>query len=239
MIYLFDNTKEGFLTAFTLSYGKENVLFASEQTQIPLGEMPVSVETDLSLAARAERRFAALDRGCLRELDLLMRSGQSDHMQIARDYFALIAERGGAVRGMLNRKEVISATECVRKVSFEIHRMHGFVRFMESESSALYAPISPDNDICDLVAPHFLARIPAFPFVIHDVVRKKAAVYDGTRLFLAPLERAEIVLSADESGWRELWKHYYRDVNIPERERLRQMRGYLPVRYRKHMTEFH
>lgn len=61
----------------------------------------------------------------------------------------------------------------------------------------------------------------------------------GEHLFLAPLARAEVTLSADEEGWQRLWKQYYAAVNIPSRERLRQQRGYLPVRYRAFMTEFH
>ena len=79
--------------------------------------------------------------------------------------------------------------------------------------------------------------MPRFPFVIHDVRRKKAAVYDGENVFLAPLEHAEVALTADETAWQNLWKKYYKSVNIPSRERLKQMRGYMPVRYWKFMPE--
>ena len=68
--------------------------------------------------------------------------------------------------------------------------------------------------------------------------RKKAAVYDGEHSFTAPLQKAEILLSADEQDWRALWKNYYESVNIPSRERLKQMRGYMPVRYWKFLSEF-
>ena len=84
----------------------------------------------------------------------------------------------------------------------------------------------------------FRSRLPRFPFVIHDVKRKKAAVWDTEHSFLAPLDRAEIVIAADEDAWQKLWKRYYDSVNIPSRERLKQMRGYLPVRYMKFMPEF-
>ena len=116
--------------------------------------------------------------------------------------------------------------------------MKGFVRFRESASGALYAPLSPDNDIVDLLARHFAKRLPESPFVLHDVKRKKAAVWDGEHLFLAPLQQAEVMLSADEEGWQKLWKTYFSAVNIPSRERIKQQNGYLPKRYRKFMTEF-
>ena len=123
-------------------------------------------------------------------------------------------------------------------MTYEIHRLHGFVRFLESASGALYAPLSPDNDVVDLLVPHFRSRLPEFPFVLHDVKRKKAAVYDGKNTFLAPLEQAEVVLSASEQAWQTLWQRYYKSVNIPQRERLKQMKGYMPVRYWKFMPEF-
>jgi len=130
------------------------------------------------------------------------------------------------------------ADDCIRRVGVEIHRMKGFIRFFETESGALYAACAPDHDIVDLLIPHFRARIPHFPFVIHDVKRKKAAVWDTEHSFLAPLDRAEIIISANENAWQNLWKQYYASVNIPSRERLKQMRGYLPVRYMKFMPEF-
>ena len=144
---------------------------------------------------------------------------------------------GKAVRSRLAEPTVFAATEKIRRVSYEIHRFHGFIRFMETESGALYAPFSPDNDICDLLAPHFRARLPQFPFVLHDVGRKKAAVYDGEHVFVAPLDRADVMISANENDWQALWKKYYAAVNIPSRERLKQMRGYMPARYWKFMPE--
>ena len=174
----------------------------------------------------------------MEDLDYLLRSGMDGHEQVAFRYFKLLAEKKAPVRDMLAEEEVLLASECIRKVTYEIHRMHGFVRFLESASGALYAPLSPDNDVVDLLVPHFRARLPEFPFVLHDVKRKKAAVYDGKNTFLAPLERAEVMLSADEQAWQALWQRYYRSVNIPQRERLKQMKGYMPVRYWKFMPEF-
>ena len=139
---------------------------------------------------------------------------------------------------MLSFEAVRRADDCMRRVGIELHRMKGFLRFFETESGALYAAFSPDNDIVDLLVPHFRARLPRFPFVIHDVKRKKAAVWDTQNVFLAPLDKAEVLIAADENDWQNLWRQYYESVNIPSRERLKQMRGYLPVRYMKFMPEF-
>lgn len=238
MIYFTDGTKENFLTAFLLAYRDEEALLASSKTQLVLGQECVFVKTDLLRAKKAEARLAALDGGCLRELSLLLRSGDARREQIAFAYLKFLTEMQRPVRGMLAESAVLDAIKCLEAVTLEIHRMHGFVRFLECGSGALYAPIAPVHDICDLLVPHFRARFPEFPFVLHDVPRKKAAVYDGKNAFTAPLERAEIVLSADEKEWQALWRRYYRSVNIPSRERLKQMRAELPLRYRPFMTEF-
>lgn len=238
MIYFFDGTKEAFLTALLAAYEDGDAFVTSSQKQLCMGQECVFITADRPRAEKAEKKLLSFDKNCIGELTLLLRSSDNGHEQIAFLYFKLIAEKRCPVRSMLADERVIAATECLRRIKNEIHRMHGFVRFMESKSGALYAPISPDHDICDLLVPHFRARLSGYPFVIHDVPRKKAAVYDGKNTFLAPLERAEIVLSAKETEWQALWQRYYRSVNIPSRERLKQMRGYMPVRYWKFMPEF-
>ncbi len=237
MIYFYDGTKDAFLTAFLIAYPDEDAVLVSHAAQLSIGQRSVFVCADRERARRAEARLKELDKDCLHELDLLLRSGQEDRDAVAFGYFKLIAARGCPVRKMLAEDAVAAAEECIRRVEFEIHRFHGFLRFMECESGALYAPFSPDNDICDLLVPHFRTRLCEFPFVIHDVGRKKAAVFDGKHVFTAPLERAELALSSDEEAWQDLWKKYYKSVNIPSRERLKQMRGYMPVRYWKFIPE--
>lgn len=238
MIYFYDGTKESFLTAFVLSYEDGGAELFSGNAQLSLGQETVFVRADPNRAERAEKRLLSFDAHCMEDLDFLLRSGEEDKDNVALLYFRTIARERRPVRKMLSDDSVLAAQEHIRRIGTELHRFKGFLRFMESASGALYAPISPDHDICDLLLPHFCARFQHFPFVIHDVKRKKAAIYDGNSTFTAPLERAEVVLSADESDWQALWKKYYESVNIPSRERLRQMRGYLPVRYRKFMPEF-
>ena len=238
MTYLTDGTKECFLTAFLLAFSDGDALVSSSPTQLSLGQKTVFVSADAARAARAEERLLSFDKDCMNDLSLLLRSGMSGREQIAFRYFRLLAQQKRPVRDMLAEEDILSASECIRKVTHEIHRLHGFVRFLESASGALYAPLSPVNDVVDLLVPHFRARLTGYPFVLHDVGRRKAAVYDGTHVFTAPLDRAEVALAADEEAWQNLWRKYYRSVNIPSRERLKQMRGYMPVRYWKFMPEF-
>lgn len=238
MIYLYDGTNEGFLTAFLSAYSDPEAQIASDGFQLPIGAEAVTIVTDSEKAEKAKKRLLSFDRRSMHDLSYLLRSGDEDKDEVAFAYMKFLAEQKRPVYEMLSNEAVRRADECIRRVGLEIHRMHGFIRFFETESGALYAAFAPDNDIVDLLVPHFRARLPRFPFVIHDTKRKKAAVWDTENSFLAPLDKAEVVIAADENGWQNLWKQYYQSVNIPSRERLKQMRGYLPVRYMKFMPEF-
>lgn len=236
MFYLFDGTELGFLTAFLEAFSDKDAYVCSRQTQLPLGEL-IFVHTDEERAIKAKKRLTSFDSGFPYELNRLLRAGGADSEQIAFKYFRYLAQEKECVKNRLANPDVFAASQRIKKVNLEIHHLHGFIRFMECESGALYAPFSPDNDICDLLLPHFRARLPEYPFVLHDVTRKKAAVYDGKNSFLATLDKADVLLSANETDWQALFKRYYNAVNIPSRERLKQMRGYMPARYWKFMPE--
>ena len=237
MLYFFDGTKEGFLTAFARAYTDENAWLTSKKTQLVLGQELILVQTNAQTAKKCLERLCTFDKKASYELDTLLRSGMEEHEQIAFRYFRYMAQKKRPVHNELAVTAVFAANECMAKIGKEIHRFHGFIRFMETASGALYAPFAPDNDICDLLTAHFVARLPEYPFVLHDVTRKKAAVYDGKSVFTAPLSEADVLLSADEKSWQALWKRYYAAVNIPCRERLKQMRGYMPTRYHPFLIE--
>lgn len=237
MFYVFDGSIQGFLTAFLAAFSDPYAELSSREAQLPLGLTPVFVQTQPHRARKAAERLQSFDKSCLHDLDLLLRGGESDNEQIAFRYLRFLANAKRPVKDRLAETDVFNAVERIKRVGLEIHRFHGFIRFMETASGALYAPFSPDNDICDLLLPHFRARLPQYPFVLHDVKRKKAAVYDGKNVFVAPLPHADVLLSADELSWRSLWKEYYGAVNIPSRERLKQMRGYMPARYWEFLPE--
>lgn len=108
---------------------------------------------------------------------------------------------------------------------------------MESKDGVLYAPYSPDNDITDLIMPHFAERMKSERFVIHDTKRKFAGMYDGREWIICGVGEAEIYLSEYEQAFKNLWKKYYSAVNIKERPHEKQMKSYMPVRYWKYLPE--
>lgn len=142
------------------------------------------------------------------------------------------------VSGNLSDPVVIKFTFEEQKVWTERHHIMGFLRFRESAGGVIYARYSPDNDITELVAPHFLKRLSGLPFIIHDVKRNKIAVSDGFALKYDYTDLpANFSPSENEENFLNLWRRYYREINIKERTNLRGQDRFMPRRYRKYMPE--
>ena len=182
--------------------------------------------------------ISALDARCLREIGLILRRGCDTREMTALSYLRRIVHEHGPVRDRLSEPEVLEAMTELKKVTGEAHNFTGFLRFMEGANGVFYGPFSPDNDILDLILPHFLKRFASQPFVIHDTARCKAALYNGKECIVTQTDKkVSVALSAYEDSFQALWKEYYSSVNIAQRPHERQMKGYMPVRYWKYMPE--
>ena len=236
-VYLLDGSEEGFFTAVFDAYKDRTAYLTSEgNRQLAFGEKLVLVKADGQKSERVVRKIKQIDAEVLYDLGLALRNRELDREQTAFLYIRELVETGRRVRGKLS-------VECVRRmmdlrgqVSNEVHRLKGFLRFSECQNGLLYAPCSPDHDDVDLLAPHFVARLNT-PFVIHDVWRKKAVIYDGEQCAVVFADGAEIFESNREQVFSALWKKYYSTVNIPSRKNVRQQKNYMPTRYWKFLNE--
>lgn len=235
--YLYDGTEEGFYTAVFHAYADKEAYVTCENVQLRLGDGGIPVINDENKAVRVLHKVAEYDRRARGEIDAILRSGDPARGQKAFLYVRLLVRRRAPVRQMHAEPAVAEALDVVRRVRRETHDMTGFLRFTETAGGVLYAPYSPDNDITEYLLPHFKARFARLPFVIHDVGREKAGLYNGRETAVVPLGKGEISLSADQEAFERLWRDYYAAIDIPERRREKQMRGYMPVRYWKFMPE--
>ena len=209
-VYLTDGTPACFYTAvFSACTDKDCIVTPARDFQIPLGAALVEVAANEEKVARVQRKLRAIDGGAIREISLILRRGCAEREMTALEYIRLLVERKAPVRDMLSHPAVLEARDAIKKVTGEAHNFTGFLRFMEGENGVFYAPFSPDNDILELILPHFLRRD----------------------------ERVSVALSEYEQGFQNLWKEYYRSVNIAQRPHEKQMKGYMPVRYWKFMPE--
>lgn len=237
-IFITDGSSGSFFTAFFDAYAeKECVVASCEDVQLSFDSQIVRVDYDEEKSLRVQRGISKYDGGAVDDVLLALRSCDNLKEQAAYDYLKRLLERKSPISKAYNLPEVIIFNELKNKVGNEIHKMTGFLRFMESRSGAFYAPYAPDNDITDLLMPHFAERFRAEKFVIHDTRRKIAGVYDGREWIMCYAGEAEIYLSEYEKVFETLWKKYYRAVNIKSRPHEKQMKGYMPVRYWKFLPE--
>ncbi len=191
---------------------------------------------------KAERVAKALKRYCGREtfnyIGVCLLSCDNNALKTAFDFAYLTLRERKSVIDRLALKAVSDFLFTVKTVLNEKHRFTGFIRFKETARGILYAPYSPDNDITELLCPHFVKRLSDVPFIIHDVKRNVAGVSDGRRFTIMKTENQAVLdLSKDEKEWENLWKEYYKAVNIKERKNRKQQNNLMPMRYRKFLPE--
>ena len=73
---------------------------------------------------------------------------------------------------------VNTALKLAHRVSSENHKMKGFTRFKMINNKFLYAEISPDNNILELLSKHFQKRLKNELWIIKDTNRNILSIYD-------------------------------------------------------------
>ena len=131
---------------------------------------------------------------------------------------------------------VLEVERLAGRVRHEIHRMHAFVRFEQTEGGLYVARVAPAADVLDLAAPHFEQRYPSMRWLIADERRRYAMHYDGTAL-----RRLDVLpgnaTAEEEADYQKLWRGYFRATTIAERRNLKLHRRNLPRRYWRYLTE--
>ncbi|MDR1908904.1 MAG: TIGR03915 family putative DNA repair protein [Spirochaetaceae bacterium] len=123
------------------------------------------------------------------------------------------------------------------RVRREIDRMRGFLRF--SLAGGIYtARCAPDNFILPALAGHFSARFGESPWAVIDERRALALRGGGAEPRIMALAEFEAPGAAGEEPWEELWRLYHRSVNNEARQNPALQARFIPLRYRRYLTEF-
>ena len=240
--YFFDETKNGLLTCIFESFYEKRIPddVTTECVQCGLLDEIVTIKTDNE---KAERVYKCL-KNCktkylVSDFNLTFRSGEKSRFKVLFDYLNVaISNKNIDVSKAFALPEIQAFTDLKNRIYTETHRFKGFLRFMETEKGFYYACYEPDNDITELLVPHFTARLQS-PFIIHDIKRNILALCDGKRykILNGGDNGVTVFMSESEEIFLDLWQQYYKSINIEERKNLRQMRNYMPERYWKNLSE--
>ena len=244
--YHYDGSFEGFVCAVAecLEAGESQPEFIHNDDPHAAGLFTGAireVETAREAALAFRKRFVgAVSQGAFATARYAFHSQKSGVELLVWRYLRLGLQVGGSLCGMLAEEPVHSVNRIARHVSHEAHKYKGFVRFQDVEAGFLYARIEPEADILPFIAPHFVGRVGDRPWMIHDLRRHQAALYDLTswRLIRDVELTAEPTLAATEQEYAALWQRYFQRHAIIERHNPKLQQKHVPLRYRKHLTEF-
>lgn len=241
MDYLYDGSFEGFLTCIYWNYYGEPASGISRrqeyQASLLNGSREVVTEEDKAdiVYKGIAEKISYYD---LRRLYRAFRSSEDGKEMAILDYVRLGFKKGSRVSSLHGDPAVFRIQRIEGKVSSEIHRMKGLVRFSLLGNRVLYSPISPDHDILEFLAPHFSDRFAGEAFLIHDLGREKALVSAKGKWYISQLAEDQVPTPHEEEEcYRRLWRDYFRTIAIKERTNPRCQKNFMPVRYWKHLTE--
>lgn len=241
-IFTFKQDIDGLLTALYISYTENitpDIVEFFEQYQPRLDAVTIHVNTNIQHAERVKKalyKYGGDD--VIYHLKICLMSCDTLAPTYAFKYAHYMLKMRADVSNHLSEKCVSDFSYTVQKVLHERHIITGFLRFKKSAGGVLYAQYSPDNDVTAILAPHFLRRLGNNPFIIHDVKRNKIAISDGNSIKnTATTLPPSFTPSEREEELNQLWRRYFKQINIKERPHLKQQAAYFPRRYRKYCFE--
>lgn len=205
---------------------------------IQLGYDVSIIPDDTEIAKRIRKSINNISKKIYRNITVAYRHNHQNKENIIFDYIKLLFKyKSEIVDEMLNLDTVIAFNKLIHEVNQDAHRMLEFIRFMETENEIYYGYFSHTHDVLELIMPHFAARYNILKFVLHDIDRNIAAIYNGGYT-LTVLDKVSINITENEQLYSTLWRSYFQHLSIAERQNYKLQAQHVPHRYRHFMTEF-
>ncbi|MFK7932864.1 MAG: TIGR03915 family putative DNA repair protein [Saprospiraceae bacterium] len=252
MIYTYDSTYEGLLSAIFETYRLKTPatrIVPQDEWQDSLFDQPLFVETKPEWAKRVIKGVEK--KGGKTASKLLYHAFLSELPRVSDLIYTFVKKAMAAQVNITDNfadDTVLKLHELKKKMGREVHRMHAFIRFQRTKDDIYYSVIEPDFNVMPLIGDHFEKRYPAQHWLIYDAKRRYGISYncdtrktdfitfaDDHRLQLRQLDTD--VLDESEPDFQILWKSYFDSVNIPERKNMKLHLQHVPRRYWKYLSE--
>lgn len=242
MDYLYDGSFEGLLTCIYKHYYMEKAtgIYVKDQYQSDLLNTYKEITTNLE---KSEKVYQAIIQKIsyqtLKNTYYLFLSNYYEKENLILHYLIRGFKIGQSIDELHSDTLIHQVHLLSKKVSLESHRFLGLIRFSDINGT-LYSAIEPDHDILVLLGDHFSDRLKNQNFIIHDKKRKKALWSQKGEWVISFFDVQEnIILSDQEYAYRDLWKHYYKQIAVEGRENNPLRKQYMPTRYWKHLPEMY
>jgi probable DNA metabolism protein len=253
MVFIYDGTYEGLLTCIFTVFNERTTPTAITPEGIyqpSLLDITQRIATSEDSAARVLKGVdeRSQSRASFLMYKIFLSELPSCEMLIYGLVRAIIRQGNSAILENFANPHILTAAQIDKMINREVHRMHAFVRFQKSEDGLFCAAIDPDFNVLPLIGDHFERRYADQSWLIFDTRRHYGLYYDQEKMeFVGPdnavLERTVRLLQTNElqdekeKQYQTLWKHYFKSVNINERNNAKLHLRHMPRRYWKYLIE--
>ena len=144
-----------------------------------------------------------------------------------------------------SNKDILKISQVAKMVQREKHRMEAFVRFKKTKDGVFIATVEPDFNVLPLLTHHFKDRYADQKWLIYDIKRAYGIFYDLHKVDIITLDFfSKLNTSIDQSAYADkeldfqnLWRTYFKSVNIKTRKNKKLHLQHLPKRYWKYLIE--
>jgi len=256
LVYVFDNTLDGLLTAVFDSFflHQQPDMLLSQGSQLPLfADEPHLVATNTEKAGRV---WKGLEKHLSKDgLRMITISWLSEEHSLNQPLFNFICKvfrlpAGSGIERNASDLDVLEVRNTCRRVLHEQLRMKQFIRFQKAKDGTYLAVVSPDHNVLPLITDHFQDRFNDQSWLIYDAKRHYGYYYDGKTTMHVTFENEAAVpfdlsngkldadvLSNDDALFQQLWRTYFKAICIKERMNPKKQLSDMPRRYWKYMTE--
>lgn len=248
MIYIFDGSLEGILTAVFEYFERKpkQVLLTTESLY-----QPDAFSESFHVAnnrEKADRVLAGLekrlDKKWIRRLCCAYLSENPQSYQDIFHFALYIFHTNPGAEKNYGNEYVLSISQIAIKVEREKHRMEAFIRFQLTSDGIFYCPIDPDFNVLPLIINHFKNRYADQKWIIYDIKRQYGLYYDLEKVEEISFKETPKIsqttnqqLDHKEELYADLWKDYFKSTNIVSRKNTKLHVRHVPKRYWKYLTE--
>ncbi|HEY1193227.1 TIGR03915 family putative DNA repair protein [Flavobacterium sp.] len=250
ILVIYDGTFEGWLTAVfeIYEYKFKDVVFAKDEfSNALLFSKNHIVETDETKANRVLKGLK--QRLSQNGITNIYNAFFSELPQIEESLFRFatyVFSSSINVEGDLSNNDVLNIQKAAHLTGKESHRMKAFVRFKLTKDNLYYAIVEPDCNVLPLIQKHFKNRYADQRWLIYDTKRKYGIYYDLENVSTVQLtfdsnpSSSKFLAEISDEGeefFQNLWRNYFKSVNIESRKNTKLHVQHMPKRYWKHLTE--
>lgn len=251
LIYTYDGTFEGLLTAVFDSYNRGDLptdIISKRSEQQKMFAERFEVKSDTKKADRVwqgvQKKITKRNRQMLFYAFLSEEAGIE--MKIYRFVQRLFSESIN-IETDYGDADVLYITQTSQKVKKEAMRILQFVRFQHTKDGLYFCGIEPRYDVLPMTVEHFQKRYADQAWLLYDLKRNYGILHKNGKMEEVEISNKEFnsmtgklnedVLEEGQEFYQKLWKSYYTNINIKERKNLRLQRQHMPRRFWKYLPE--